>query len=40
MEKFDTEDIANFSLALTKAFEILELYRIEHRGAEYVPTLY
>ncbi|XP_026478541.1 voltage-dependent calcium channel subunit alpha-2/delta-3-like [Ctenocephalides felis] len=34
MENFKTEDIANFSLALTKAFEILEFYRIEHRGAD------
>lgn len=34
MTGFKTEQIANFSLALTVAFELLEEYRIEKKGKE------
>lgn len=33
MSEFRTEQIANFSLALTTAFELLQEYRVKKRGA-------
>ena len=33
LKNIETAEIANFSAALTKAFEILQLYRLDHTGA-------